>query len=213
MASMSIPHSGRQLGRVSPIPPRSSFRFTGLAADFRIGYNRGGPHLRPSTSNHPSAMANAQVVADYIKVEVEVGRLVGPLGERVLPLVKTSPIGLVPKSHQVDKWRMIVDLSFPRGLSVNSGIISRVVINQVDDAVNLVGPGDRVSEARPEKCLLPCSNSSRRPRSHGSVVPTLTVHYHLASVLLPKSFLLWWIRSPGPCNARVFATNCITSFC
>jgi hypothetical protein len=70
-------------------------------------------------------MANAQVVADYISAEVEVGRLVGPLESHVLPLVKTSPIGLVPKSHQVDKWRMIVDLSFPRG----SRDIPRALLN------------------------------------------------------------------------------------
>ena len=71
----------------------ASYIATGLEAVFRIGYNRGGPRLRPSSSNHPSALANAQVVADYIKAEVEVGRLVGPLGERVLPLVADVEVG------------------------------------------------------------------------------------------------------------------------
>lgn len=31
-------------------------------------------------------------------------------------------MGLVPKSHQSNKWRLIVDLSHPRGSSVNDGI-------------------------------------------------------------------------------------------
>ena len=141
MASMSIPHSGRQLGRVSPIPPRSSFRF--LHSHWPRGWfpYRIQPRRSPSpTIYKQSSLCNGQCsgCCRLYQVEVEVGRLVGPLGEHVLPLVKTSPIGLVPKSHQVDKWRRIVDLSFPRGLRVNSGIISRVIINQVDDAVNLI---------------------------------------------------------------------------
>ena len=37
--------------------------------------------------------------------------------------VQSSPIGLVPKSHQVDKWQLIVDLSHPYGHSVNDGIL------------------------------------------------------------------------------------------
>ena len=31
-------------------------------------------------------------------------------------------LGLVPKGHQPGKWRLIVDLSFPRGYSINDGI-------------------------------------------------------------------------------------------
>lgn len=125
----------------------ASYIATGLPAGFRIGFARGGSCLRPSLSNHPSAMTNAQAVSDYVAAEVELGRLVGPLKEMLFPLVKTSPIGLVPKSHQVDKWRMIVDLSFPRGGSVNSGIsseLSSITYAKVDDAVELIlqlGPG------------------------------------------------------------------------
>ena len=38
------------------------------------------------------------------------------------PLVRTIPIGLIPKPHQPGKWRMIVDLSFPYNDGVNADI-------------------------------------------------------------------------------------------
>ena len=65
----------------------------------------------------------------------------GPLKESLLPLVHVSLIGLVPKSHQVDKWRMIVDLSSPWDCSVNDGIsrkLSSITYSKVDDVVQHV---------------------------------------------------------------------------
>ena len=65
----------------------------------------------------------------------------GPLARPLCSLVHTSPIGLVPKSHQADQWRMIVDLSFPRNHSVNDGIprdLSSLSYASVDDAVECI---------------------------------------------------------------------------
>ncbi len=36
--------------------------------------------------------------------------------------VQVNRFSLVPKGHQPGKWRLIVDLSFPKGHSVNDGI-------------------------------------------------------------------------------------------
>ncbi len=60
-------------------------------------------------------------VAQYISEEGAAGRIVGPLG---LAGIHCSPIGLVPKGGGTGKWRMIVDLSYPAGRSVNDGIVS-----------------------------------------------------------------------------------------
>ena len=52
-----------------------------------------------------------------------------------------SPIGLVPKGHDGVTWRMIVDLSYPRGQSVNDCIPSNLCslsYPSVDDAVDYV---------------------------------------------------------------------------
>ena len=52
-----------------------------------------------------------------------------------------SPIGLIPKPHQVGKWRLIVDLSYPRLHGVNAGIsqeLASITYTRVDDAVDRI---------------------------------------------------------------------------
>ena len=39
-----------------------------------------------------------------------------------VPTVHISPFGVIPKKHKPGKWRLILDLSSPAGLSVNDGI-------------------------------------------------------------------------------------------
>ena len=88
--------------------------------------------------NHPSASANSSVVDSYIATEVALGRLLGPVSQVG---IHSSPIGLVPKARQHDKWRMIVDLSCPRGQSVNDGISAdhcSIQYASVDEAVNII---------------------------------------------------------------------------
>ena len=119
----------------------------GLSLGFRIGCSRRKSELLSASRNHPSASANPIVVSDYIQTEREEGRLVGPLDNALCPLVQVSPIGLVPKSHQSGRWRMIVDLSYPPSRSVNDGIAkepSSMSYASVDDAVECIqrlGPG------------------------------------------------------------------------
>ena len=113
----------------------------GLSVGFRIGFNKESTSLKSSTRNHPSAAANKSLVSEYIKSEVELGRLVGPLPEDQIQLVKVSPIGLIPKPNQVGKWRLIMDLSYPRDHSVNVGIsedLASITYAHVDDAVECI---------------------------------------------------------------------------
>ena len=55
----------------------------------------------------PLTTAN-QVVS--VKAEVECGCSICPLHGSMLPPVKISSIGLIPKPHQVGKWHLIVVL-------------------------------------------------------------------------------------------------------
>ena len=65
-------------------------------------------------------------------------------------MVHLSPMGLVPKSHQPNKFRLIVDLSTPAGTSVNDGIPSELCslkYASLDNAVALIqtlGRGTRL---------------------------------------------------------------------
>ena len=57
-------------------------------------------------------------------VEVEAGRLVGPLSLSWRQVLQCRPLGLVPKA-QPGRFRTIVNLSSPRD-SVNSGISEEI---------------------------------------------------------------------------------------
>ena len=126
----------------------SAYIFNGLSEGFRIGFDR-SVSLQTTTRNHPSAMVNPHVVQDRIQAEVVLGRVVGPIDRSLCPLVQSSPIGLVPKKGQIDQWRMIVDLSFPPGHSVNDGIskdLCSLSYASLDDAVDRILALGRRSE-------------------------------------------------------------------
>ena len=113
----------------------------GLISGFRIGFSRSATQLQSRSSNHPSALANGNVVQERITAELEAGRLYGPIPNHMVPLVHISPMGLVPKAHQTNKWRLIVDLSCPSGSSINDGIsesLCSLCYSSVDNAVEFV---------------------------------------------------------------------------
>ena len=119
----------------------ATFIHGGLSAGFRIGFTNDRANLTALGRNHPSALANEAVIDDRIRAELAEGRLLGPIPPHLLPLVHVSPLGLVPKAHQVNRWHMICDLSSPRGSSTNDGIPSDLCSLQyatVDDAVHII---------------------------------------------------------------------------
>ena len=59
-------------------------------------------------------------MSSYLLSEQAASRLLGPFLRS--DHIHISPIGLVPKSHHGDAWRMIVDLSHPGGRRVNDAI-------------------------------------------------------------------------------------------
>ena len=85
----------------------ASYIHMGLLSGFRIGYTHNRTQLCSCNANHPSALNNKEVVDDRITAELAAGRLLGLIPPHLLPLAHTSPLGLVPKAHHSDKWRMI----------------------------------------------------------------------------------------------------------
>ena len=99
----------------------AAFLRRGITHGFRIGADPAKPlrtrHLRlPSATNHPD------IISDRISDELASGKLHVALPET--PVRHISPIGVIPKPHQPGKFRLIVDLSAPRGYSVNDAIPS-----------------------------------------------------------------------------------------
>ena len=67
------------------------------------------------------ALENPHVNGKYLHTECEAGRVIGPLDPSSHLQVHTSRFGVIPKSAP-GKWRLIVDISFLEGGSVNDGM-------------------------------------------------------------------------------------------
>ena len=83
----------------------------------------------------------ASVIADCIAKELGKGRMIDPLPTLWRPLLHVNRFGLIPKGHNNGKFRLITDLSFPHGASVNDGISSDLVslsYISVDDVAEIV---------------------------------------------------------------------------
>ena len=92
---------------------------SGLQTGFRIDFNYPSP-LRSATANMPSAAHHPQVMNDYMAKELSLGRFLGPFSS--FPAGQVSRVWVIPKGHNTGKWRLITDLLFPEGASVNDGI-------------------------------------------------------------------------------------------
>ena len=76
-----------------------------------------------------SALEHPQIIQDYLDKECSLGRMLGPFSVTEmgrLPPCHINRFGVIPKGHNTGKWRLITDLSFPPGKSVNEGIDSAV---------------------------------------------------------------------------------------
>jgi len=104
-----------------PIQELAQYFITGLMTGFRIGFTPQAP-LHSAKKNMSSALAHPSVVDDYLQAELDHKRIAGPFSPSQCQGVHISRFGVIPKGHQPNKWRLIVDLSHPSGSSVNDHI-------------------------------------------------------------------------------------------
>jgi len=123
----------------------------GFREGFRIGFQR-GTDLRSAKRNMPSTRLHPDVITRYITEEVGKGRMIGPLLPSSEPLLHVSRFGLIPKGHGTGKFRLITDLSFPHGASVNEGIdtdlvsLSYMSVDRVAEVVETLGKGSLLAK-------------------------------------------------------------------
>ena len=91
-----------------------------LAYGWPINFDRGS-ELHLSDFNHPSAVQHNADIEFYITTELGFQALAGPFDRPPVPFLHTSPLMTRPKKDS-ERRRVIVDLSWPDGLSVNDGI-------------------------------------------------------------------------------------------
>ena len=94
----------------------------GITEGFRIGFNYSHHTCRPSHGNMLSTLENPDVVDDYLQKELRDGNIAEVINPSGLLGLQVSPFGMIPKRHSPNNWRLIVDLSSPKGNSVNDGI-------------------------------------------------------------------------------------------
>ena len=124
----------------------ASFIVEGIRQGFRVGFDYSvkyvGDRFPP---NMHSASSHPEPIDQYVKEELQAGRLLRvPRGTTG---IHVSRFGVIPKPHRPGTWRLITDLSSPRGQSVNDGVapsLCSVSYASVDDAVRCImslGPG------------------------------------------------------------------------
>lgn len=126
--------------RNHPDRDKVDFVVNGIREGFKLGFLQSP--LRPAKRNKKSAEEHPAIVSDYLANEVTQGRVAGPFMDPPMPNLHVSSFGVIPKSGQPGKWRLIVDLSSPEGASVNDGISSDDYSLQyigVDDVIRMAG--------------------------------------------------------------------------
>ena len=142
----------RESLRDHPDPRYVKYVLDGIQYGFRVGFNRTSP-LRSAQRHMLSAITLQEVVEDYVQSELENGRILGPVPipsgprARVGTGFQFNRMGVVPKGHTPGKWRLITDLSFPEGASVNDGIdpahcsLRYTAVERIAMAAKSLGPG------------------------------------------------------------------------
>ena len=100
---------------------------------------------------------------------MEQGNILGPFTTSDAPRVHINRFGAIPKKHQPGRWRLITDLSFPVGTSVNDAIDPRpcsmayVSVDQVAGQALTLGKGSLLAkiDVKSAYCLIPICPSDR----------------------------------------------------
>ena len=103
----------------------ADYILNGIQNGFRLGVDSEATYTSVSR-NMQSATMHQDVIDEYLKQETELGNILGPFPKATAPAVHINRFGVIPKKHQVGKWRLITDLSFPEGSSINDGIDANV---------------------------------------------------------------------------------------
>ena len=146
----------------------STLLITGFTLGFSLHYD--GPAYSRTSGNHRSALQAASIVDRKLLHEVSLGRIAGPFTHPPFNDFQSSPLGLVPK-HDPGKFRLIHDLSFPRGDSINvytSKQFTCVQYETLDQVVSLV-----------QECGQGCFIAKADTKDAFRLIPIKPQDYHL----------------------------------
>ena len=141
----------------------------GIKYGFQIGIDA-TRSFKPASQNMASAKANPQVIESYLEKEVASGNVLGPFSPESAPLAHINRFGVIPKKYQPGKWRLITDLSYPEGQSVNDAIdpelcsMSYITVDQVATTALSLGVGSLIAKIDIKSAyrLIPVHLADRR---------------------------------------------------
>ena len=118
---LPTPVDAIKLGRILQgySPKITAFLLKGFLKGFSLGYS--GPRQFHISRNHQSFTSNPHQARLKIEQELLSARVAGPFEYPPFHTFHSSPLGLVPKKDP-GQFRVIHDLSFPKGNSINSNI-------------------------------------------------------------------------------------------
>lgn len=93
-----------------------------------------------SVTNLTSAYDHEEIIEKYLKKETDKGRIAGPFSEIPFPVFQISPFGVVAKKLP-GSFRIIVNLSYPEGSSINDNIprkYAEVSYSSIQEAAKLI---------------------------------------------------------------------------
>lgn len=115
----------------------------GIVQGFSLDFDK--TPLTSAAKNLASANIQPEIIDNYLQVELESGTMFGPYMEQPYKTCQINRFGVIPKSD--GKFRMITDLSFPLGESVNDGIskanstVSYIGLTKAIDKILSIGEG------------------------------------------------------------------------
>ena len=122
----------------------------GIQHGFRIGLQPPAA-CKSATGNLPSAQEQQQLITDYLQQQVQEGFMLGPYPPEECQGIVVSPMGAVLK-RTPGAFRVIVDLSSPKGNSVNDNLCrhwTHVAYSSVEDAalaMHCLGPNTELAK-------------------------------------------------------------------
>ena len=117
----------------------SNFIIRGIRCGFRIGFEYTTGTSAKVSRNMRSASEHPEPVDSYVESELRAGRIVKVAADT--SGLRISRSGVLPKPHQPGRWRLITDLSSPKGRSVNDRVdpvVCSVLYASVDEAVRCI---------------------------------------------------------------------------
>ena len=169
-----------------------------LRFGFPLDYDRNSV-LQCNSKNHSSASEFPQDIEAYLKEEVQFGAILGPFHTDPISGCHKSPFMTREKPNSIHR-RVIVDLSWPKGFSVNTGVnkdsylgtdfvLSLPTIDHITSCIKASGPGThlyKIDISRAFRHVKIDPGDLDLLASHGVTQRTSTRASHLGADMVPS---------------------------